>query len=57
LVELALYDVSGRVVAASSQEFSIGTYSVIFGGLAEGVYFCVMRAGEYTATEKVVILQ
>ncbi|MCK5035111.1 MAG: T9SS type A sorting domain-containing protein, partial [Candidatus Sabulitectum sp.] len=57
MVELALYDVSGRVVAESSQEFSMGTHSVIFGGLAEGVYFCTMRAGEYTATEKVVVLE
>ena len=57
MVELALYDVSGRVVAESSQEFPMGTHSVIFGGLAEGVYFCVMRAGEYMAIEKVVVLQ
>ncbi len=57
MVELTLYDVSGRVVAESLQEFPIGTHSVIFEGLAEGVYFCAMRAGEYTATEKVVVLE
>ena len=57
IVELALYDVTGRIIAGSSQEFPIGTHSVIFEGLAEGVYFCAMRAGEYTATEKVVVLE
>ncbi|MCK5036844.1 MAG: T9SS type A sorting domain-containing protein, partial [Candidatus Sabulitectum sp.] len=57
IVELALYDVTGRVVAGSSQEFPVGTHSVIFEGLAEGVYFCAMRAGDFSATEKVIILE
>ena len=56
-VELQLYDVTGRVIAGVSQEFSIGTHSVNFHGLAKGVYFCVMRAGDYIATEQVVVLR
>ncbi len=55
-VNLSLYDVSGRVIAEVSQELSIGTHSVNFTGLAEGVYFCVMTAGEFSATERIVVL-
>ena len=57
MVELQVYDVTGRIIAGSSREFSAGTHSVNFHGLAEGVYFCVMRAGDYTATERVVVLR
>ncbi len=56
-VDLLLYDVSGRVIAEVSQESPTGTHSAIFGDLAEGVYFCTMRAGDFSATEKVVVLE
>ncbi len=56
-VELSLYDVSGRMVAEVSQELPAGTHSVNFTGLAQGVYFCTMRAGDYSATERVVVLK
>ena len=57
LVELSLYDVSGRVVAEVSQELPAGTHSVNFTGLAQGVYFCTMRAGAFSATERIVVLK
>ena len=57
LVNLSLYDVSGRVIEEVSQELSIGTHSVNFTGLAEGVYFCVVTAGEFSATERIVVLE
>jgi len=56
-VELNVYDVTGRVIAGNSREFSMGTHMVNFHGLAEGVYFCVMNAGDYTATERVAVLR
>lgn len=56
LVKLSLYDVSGRVITQTSQELPIGTHSVNFTGLAEGVYFCKMSAGEFSATERIVII-
>ncbi|MCD6588053.1 MAG: T9SS type A sorting domain-containing protein [Candidatus Fermentibacteraceae bacterium] len=56
LVELSLYDVSGRVIAETSQELLTGTHSVNFTGLAEGVYFCTMRAGEFSVRERIVVL-
>ncbi len=57
LVELSLYDVSGRVVTEVSEELPAGTHSVNFAGLAHGVYFCTMRTGSFTATERVVVLR
>ncbi|RKX63455.1 MAG: hypothetical protein DRP42_07600 [Tenericutes bacterium] len=57
MVQIALFDAAGRMIAETSQEFSIGSYSVIFENLAEGVYFCVMNAGDFTATERVVVLK
>ncbi len=56
-VELMLYDVSGRIIAESSQNFQTGTHSVSFHELSEGVYFCVMRAGDYSATRRVIVLR
>ncbi|NOQ23453.1 MAG: T9SS type A sorting domain-containing protein [Candidatus Aegiribacteria sp.] len=57
MVKLVVCDLSGRIIANSSEEFSIGTHSVNFHGLGEGVYFCVMRAGKFTATERVIVLE
>ncbi len=56
-VELSLFDVSGRVIRRTSREFPKGTHSVNYTELVEGVYFCTMRAGGYTATERVVVLR
>ena len=55
-VNLSLYDVSGRVIVNVSKEFTAGTHSVKFARLAEGLYFCVMAAGEFSATERIVVL-
>ena len=57
LVDLQVYDVIGRVVAGTSQEFQNGIHTVNFHGLSQGVYFCVMQSGDYTATERVVLLR
>ncbi len=56
-VQLFLYDVSGRVVGHTSKEFPIGTHSVSYTGLAEGVYFCTMHAGVFSATERIVVVE
>ncbi len=55
MVQLVLYDIYGRIIAGSSQEFSIGTHSVDFNDLAEGVYFCVMRVEDYTIIERMTV--
>ena len=57
MVQLAVFDTAGRMIAETSQVFPIGTHSVTFEGLSEGVYFCVMNADDYTDTERVVVLK
>ena len=56
ILELSLYDVSGRVITKTSQEFVTGTHSVNFTGLATGVYFCTMQAEQFSATERIVVI-
>ena len=56
-VDLLLYDVSGRLIAQHSQELPGGEHSVSFNNLQEGAYFCTMRAGDFTATERIIVLK
>ncbi len=56
-VNLVLHDITGRVIAQYSQELSSGTHAVSFNNLADGVYFCTLQAGEFTATERVIVLR
>ncbi len=39
------------------EELPTGTHSVDFTGLTNVVYFCTLRAGEFSATERVVVLR
>jgi len=57
MVSLVLHDITGRVVASYLQELPVGTHSVCFNNLAEGVYFCTMHAGDFSATELVAVLK
>ncbi len=56
-VDLVLHDITGRVVTSYSQELPGGIHSISFDNLSEGVYFCTMHAGDFTATERVVVLK
>ena len=57
MVDLLLYDVTGRLIAQQSQELPGGEHSVTFNNLHEGVYFCTMYAGDFTATERIIVLK
>ncbi len=57
MVSLVLHDITGRVVGQHSQELPGGTNSVSLNNLAEGVYFCTMRAEDFIATERIVVLK
>ncbi|MCD4707243.1 MAG: T9SS type A sorting domain-containing protein [Candidatus Sabulitectum sp.] len=57
VVNLILHDITGRVIAQYSQELPGGVHAVSFNNLAEGVYFCTMHAGDFTATERMVVLK
>ena len=62
-VHLTLHDLTGRVVRTlCASSMKRGAYSVTWNGmddrgreLARGVYFCRFTAGDYRATEKVVL--
>ncbi len=64
-VSIDVYDVHGRLVqTVLSGQVEAGTHQVTWDGrdsagskVARGVYFCRMNAGEFSATEKMVMLQ
>jgi len=64
-VSIDVYDVHGRLVqTVLSGQVEAGTHQVTWDGcdssgskVARGVYFCRMNAGEFNATEKMVMLQ
>jgi len=57
MVNLLLYDVTGRLIAQYLEALPGGEHSVSFNNLHEGVYFCTMCAGDFTATERIVVLK
>ncbi len=57
MVDLLVYDVTGRLIAEYSQELPGGVHSVYFNNLSEGIYFCTMHAEGFTATERIVVLK
>lgn len=64
-VLIEMYDVNGRLVRTlESARVDAGTHHVTWDGsddagarVARGVYFCRINAGEFSATEKVVLLK
>jgi hypothetical protein len=60
LVDLMVYDVSGRLVARLSDGWKqAGTHEVTFDGsnLASGLYIYQMRAGDFEATGKMLLMK
>ena len=60
LVSLKVYDVLGRLVRTLLNKVeSPGRYQVTFdaAGLASGVYFCRLEAGNYVMTRKMVLIR
>ncbi len=56
-IELTVFDASGRIVASNLGDYPDGVSAVIFEFLSPGVYFCRMIAGDFTATQRFVILE
>lgn len=57
-VELSVFDLSGRVVSSTaSGNLQAGSYQVVLQGLVPGTYFVRMNSGEFTATEKLVLVR
>ncbi len=59
MIEFNLYDVSGRLaVGIPAKEYEAGIQSVDLNGLLPaGVYHCRMETGEYTSTQRFVVLR
>lgn len=56
-VELTVYDLAGRSVAEAGIDCAEGMHSFTLDGLAVGVYLVHMRAGDFEATERFVVLE
>ena len=56
-VELHIYDITGRKIMESYGEYTGGEHTVNFQGLLEGIYFCHMRAGNFSVTERMVVIR
>jgi photosystem II stability/assembly factor-like uncharacterized protein len=59
-VKLRVFDVTGREVAVlTNQFFQAGTHKIVFtpNGLADGVYFYRIEAGEFAQTKKLTLLK
>ncbi|MFH1043332.1 MAG: T9SS type A sorting domain-containing protein [bacterium] len=59
-VELSIYDILGREVEKLVSEFKqAGRYTVSFNGdnLTSGLYFYKLKAGDYSATKKMMLLK
>ena len=59
-VRLVIYDIQGREVVALVDSWqNAGKNSVVFNssGLSSGIYFAVLKAGEYTAAQKLVYMK
>ena len=60
MVELAVYDINGRVVAELVNGYhSAGTYPVVWNAneLSSGVYMVSMIAGDYSTLQKVMLIK
>ncbi|MCK4504093.1 MAG: T9SS type A sorting domain-containing protein [Candidatus Aegiribacteria sp.] len=58
IVQLSIYDVSGRLVnQIESVDSQGGYYQVVIDELDSGLYFCQMRSGDFTETRQFVVIQ
>ena len=60
VVSLKVYDVLGREIKTLlNEEMNSGEYEITFDGnnLASGIYYCVLRAGDYSKSIKLVLMK
>ncbi|MGB9697691.1 MAG: T9SS type A sorting domain-containing protein, partial [Ignavibacteria bacterium] len=59
-VRLTVYDIRGREVSVLlNEKLNAGSYRVMFDGsnLSSGIYFYQLTAGEYTKTNKMLLIK
>jgi len=57
IVNLSIYDVTGRMVRNSSGAIDAGYHSIELGELNQGIYFCRMVTEDYTSIQKFVVIE
>jgi hypothetical protein len=55
--EFSIYDLGGRLMDEARGEFGVGQGMVVFSDFQPGVYFVRMAAGDYSATERFVVVE
>jgi len=56
-IDLSIFDLSGRLVSeVHGVEYSPGYHDVLLGDLSPGIYFCRMTSGNFTATQRFVVI-
>ena len=57
-VEISIFDMSGRLVSETNRdEYSPGFNDVLLGNFSPGLYFCRMISGDFTATQRFVVIK
>lgn len=57
-ITLSLYDITGRKIATIADEtLREATYNLTVNNLTPGVYLCSLQAGEFSAMEKLVVIE
>lgn len=56
-VELTVFDLLGRVVSSSNDEYQPGKQEVVMTDLTPGLYFVRMVSDEYSAAQQFVVIE
>lgn len=57
-VEISIFDLSGRLIRQiQADEYSPGYHDILLGDWSPGIYFCRMTSGEYSATQRFVVIE
>ncbi len=57
MVSLSVFDLSGRLISEiHGDEYSPGFHDILIGDLSPGIYFCRMISGDFTATQRFVVI-
>ena len=57
-VDISIFDLSGRLVSEiHGNEYSPGFHDVLVEDLSPGTYFCRMISGDFTATQRFVVIE
>ncbi len=58
LVNISIFNISGRLITEIyGDEYSQGYHDVLLGEWSPGIYFCRMTSGEFSATQRFVVIE